>query len=268
MKIKRFQSPSCKQLVWYEEGQGKPLVLIHGWGMSAGIFQEFATLLAKQFRVLMPDLPGHGQSCPTVRPNLHNVSALLAQWLKSEIKDPFAMAGWSLGGMLALSIAHEGLLPVKELVMIGSTPKFTLDQDLTFGLPKGQVHTMARNLKRRFEVTLGDFFSLAFLNEQISSNRLKTLKTFAPDPRVLPDSETLLSLLETLLHQDQRALLPELSLPTLVLHGELDAISPIGAGQFMADILPFGTFVPIAGVGHAPFLSNPQYVADKVMEFC
>ena len=243
-------------------------MLIHGWGMSAVVFQEFAALLAKKFRVLMPDLPGHGQSPPIVRPNLQNVSALLGQWLKSEIKEPFAMAGWSLGGMLALSIVHQGMLPVKELVMIGSTPKFTLDKDWTFGLPKAQVQTMARNLRRRFEATLGDFFSLTFLNERISGHRLRTIKKFAHEPSVLPDSETLFSLLETLVFQDQRALLPELSLPTLVLHGELDAISPVGAGQFMANILPFGTFVPIAGVGHAPFLSNPQFVAEKVMEFC
>lgn len=268
MKARRFQTERDGHLTWYETGQGRPLVLLHGWAMSAAAFQELAGLLAANFRVLIPDLPGHGESSPAGQNDLVGVSTHLTEWLTSLEIEPCALVGWSLGGMLSLQIASDGVLPVQRLVLIGSTAKFTSCDDWPYGLPATQVRAMARNLQRQFETTLAEFFALTFAGESITADRLRAIRNFAVRGSSLPDRDAAFALLNMLAEQDQRDLLPGIQLPALVLHGELDRISPVGAGLAMAALLPRAEFVPLAGIGHAPFFSNPRDIAARLTEFC
>ena len=97
MKERQFQRADGRQLTWYETGQGRPLVLLHGWAMSAAAFQELAGLLAVNFRVLVPDLPGHGTSSPTGQNDLAGLSDVLTDWLTALETEPYTLVGWSLG---------------------------------------------------------------------------------------------------------------------------------------------------------------------------
>jgi len=268
MKERQFQRPGGGSLTWYEAGQGRLLVLLHGWAMSAAAFQELAGLLAENYRVLVPDLPGHSKSSPAGRNDLAGLSGVLTDWLSSLAAKPYTLVGWSLGGMLSLQIASDGKLPVERLSLIGTTPKFTAGDDWPFGLPATQVRAMARNLKRQFETTLAEFFSLAFAGESLSIDRLRMIRNFAVRASSLPDQDVAFELLNMLAVQDQRDILCDIHIPAMVLHGELDQISPVGAGRAMAAMLPFGEYVPFAGIGHAPFLSKPHDVAVRLLEFC
>lgn len=267
MKENCFQGPDGTSLTWYEAGQGQPLVLLHGWAMSAAAFTEITDRLANGFRVLVPDLPGHGQSSPPGRKDLAGLAAILTHWLSATLKaQPFTLAGWSLGGMLSLQMAHARELPVAKLVLIASTPKFTMDGAWNDGLPKAQVRAMIRNLNRRFEATLAEFFTLTFAGETLRADRLREIRNFAVRASVMPDRQTASALLNVLLEQDQRDMLADIRIPALILHGEIDRISPIAAGRYLADRLPSGEFVVLEGVGHAPFLSQPQVVAARLLE--
>ncbi len=268
MKQSCFRLPDGRQLTWYEIGQGRPLVLLHGWAMSAAVFSEIAVLLGDGFRLLIPDLPGHGASSPSPQNGLADIAADLACWLAAVEKNPVALVGWSLGGMLGLEIARQEKVPVKRLVLIGTTPRFTTSSDWLFGLPLAQVRALARNLERRFEATLADFFALAFAGEKINAERLRTIRNFAVKRSPLPDRTVALSLLNMLADQDQRNVLSEIHQPTLVLHGELDQITPASAGRSLAERLPQGTYVEFPGVGHGPFLSRPQEAVAIIREFC
>ena len=268
MKSTRFQLPDGRQLAWCEVGQGRPLVLLHGWAMSAAVFSEVADLLSADFRLLIPDLPGHGNSSPSAQNDLAGISADLGCWLAATEKEAVTLAGWSLGGMLSLEIAHQKQLSVERLVLVGTTPRFTMSDDWAFGLPSVQVRALVRNLERRFEATLADFFSLAFAGESITKERLRTIRSFAVKQSPLPDHDAALGLLNLLVSQDQRAILPEIHQPALVLHGDLDQIAPVAAGRALAEMLPHGSFAELPGVGHGPFLSQPQAVVAKIREFC
>jgi len=251
VKKASFNLPDGRQLTWYETGQGHPLVLLHGWSMSAAVFSEVAALLSSDFRLLIPDLP-----------------ADLSCWIAAMEKAPVTLVGWSLGGMLSLEIARQNKLPVERLVLVSTTPRFTLSDDWQFGLPLSQVRTLARDLEQRFEATLGGFFSLAFVGENITRERLRMIRTFAVRQSSLPDRDAALSLLNMLVVQDQRKSLSEIHQPALVLHGELDQIAPVAAGHYLAEMLPQGSFTEFSGVGHCPFFSQPQVVAARIREFC
>lgn len=267
MKCARFKFPDGRQLTWYETGQGQPLVLLHGWAMSAAVFSEIAPLLSPYFRLLVPDLPGHGHSSPPRGNMLDGIAADLAAWLAATEKNPVTLVGWSLGGMLALEVAHQNKLLVDRLVLTATTPRFTQSEDWAYALPSVQVRALARNLDRRFEATLGDFFSLAFAGECLSTERLRAIRSFAVRQSPLPDRDAVLGLLHLLAALDQRTILSEIHQPALVLHGDLDQIAPVAAGRSLAEMLPQGSFSGFPDVGHAPFLSQPQETVIKIREF-
>ena len=268
MKASRFTLPDGRQLNWYEFGKGRPLVLLHGWAMSAAVFSEIAALLSSDFRLLIPDLPGHGASSPAMKNDLAGIAADLASWIAATEKNPVTLIGWSLGGMLSLEITRQNKLPVARLVLIGTTPRFTQSEDWAFGLPSVQVRALGRNLERRFEATLADFFSLAFAGESISTERLRTIRTFAVRQSPLPDQGASLGLLNMLAVQDQRSILSEIHQPALVMHGDLDQIAPVSAGYALAEMLPQGSFSGFSDTGHGPFLSQPQETVARILEFC
>lgn len=268
MKSSRFNLADGRQLAWYETGHGRPLVLLHGWSMSAAVFTEVATFLSADFRLLIPDLPGHGGSDPAHTNDLAGITADLVSWISATEQRPVTLIGWSLGGMLALEIAGQTRLSVDKLVLIGTTPCFTNNDDWAYGLPGTQVRALCRNLERRFEATLADFFTLSFAGENISGERLRAIRNFAVRQSPLPDRVVALDLLNMLAVQDQRGGLPLIHQPALVLHGDLDQIAPAAAGRYLAEALPQGTLIGFAGVGHGPFLNRPQDVVAKIREFC
>ncbi|MGK2944859.1 MAG: alpha/beta fold hydrolase, partial [Desulfuromonadales bacterium] len=85
MKENHFKLADGRQLTWYEIGHGRPLVLLHGWSMSAAVFSEFARLLATEFHLLIPDLPGHGNSSPPQQNDLTGIAADLVHWIAATV---------------------------------------------------------------------------------------------------------------------------------------------------------------------------------------
>jgi pimeloyl-[acyl-carrier protein] methyl ester esterase len=254
-------------LAWSEAGNGPPLVLLHGWSLSGAAFSELAAML-DGFRVLLPDLPGHGHSSPPAAATLPSLADDISAWLGAVAPGPVLLGGWSLGGMVAVELASRPGSPAGKLLLIATTPRFTSAGDWPHGLPEVQVRALRRNLERRFEATLGEFFALSFADAEVDSGRMRTIRAFAVRPARLPGRESAAALLELLAGQDQRSLLPAVACPALVLHGTLDRVTPPGAGRALAAALPQGHFQEISGAGHAPLWTRPAEVATAIREFC
>ena len=256
-----------RTLFWQERGNGPPLVLLHGWSLSGAAFSELAGLL-DGFRVLLPDLPGHGRSSPPSQATLPALADDLGAWLTVAVPGPVILGGWSLGGMLVLELAARPAAPIDRLLLIATTPRFTTAADWPHGLPVLQVRALRRNLERRFEATLADFFALAFADGEVDADRLRAIRAFAVRPGGLPERTAAAALLDLLGKQDQRTVLSRICFPTLVVHGLLDRVTPVAAGRALAAALPHGQLQEVAGAGHAPFWTQPQVVAQAVKEFC
>lgn len=254
-------------LAWREAGAGRPLVLLHGWSLSGAAFAELAGFL-DGCRLLLPDLPGHGCSSPPSATTLPALADDLAAWLAAVAPGPLLLGGWSLGGMAALELAARTTVPVDRLLLLATTPRFTATANWTHGLPAIQVKALRRNLERRFEATLGDFFTLTFAEGEAGAERLRAIRAFAVRPGGLPDPASAAAWLDLLAQQDQRALLPRIDCPALVLHGSEDRVTPVGAGRALAAALRRGRLVEVAGAGHAPFWTQPGRIAGLLREFC
>ena len=73
--------------------------------------------------------------------------------------------------------------------------------------------------------------------------------------------------LRLLKEEDRRASLPGIAAPALVIHGERDRFTPIGAARFLAASLPRASLDLVPGAGHAPFLSHPLLFLERLEAF-
>jgi pimeloyl-[acyl-carrier protein] methyl ester esterase len=255
-------------LSYAEAGNGPPLVLLHGWAMSSAVFNEALQELSDEYRVLAPDLPGHGGSTAADDYGLEALAGDLQGWLAGLDLGDIRLLGWSLGGQIALHLAAGAGQRLSRLLLVATTPRFVADSEWSHGQSDGQVRIMARGLRRRFAATLDDFFAQQFGADELTDERLQQLQQQV-SPAVRPtQAEAALAALETLRCSDLRDQLPTLEVPTLVMHGERDAIIPVAAGRYLAGQLSQARLQLLPGLGHAPFLSRPQESFQLWREFC
>jgi len=265
--LKKLTLTDGRQIFWREAGSGPVVVLLHGWSMSSAVFSEAIEEMAADFRLLAPDLRGHGGSDPGTGYGLAAFAADLAEWIQLLDLREVALVGWSLGGQVALELCPAIRERLRRLVLVGTTPRFTAAMDWTAGLPDLQVRAMARDLKRNYQKTMGEFFARQFEGEELPRERYRRIADFAVHGGRLPEPEVALAALETLRLADQRSCLAGVDVPALVQHGELDRITLPGAADFLAGHLPAAELQLLPGIGHAPFLSRPQEVCRRWREF-
>lgn len=260
----RFRLADGRQLAWRERGAGPAVVLIHGWAMSGRIFIELAARLSGEHRVLMPDLPGHGASSPSDRYTLEQMAADLAAWLHGVVSAPALVCGWSLGGMVAMQMAADGVASPEGLMLMATTPRFTASDDWAFGLPAVEVKLLERNLAKDWQKTRSHFFDRMFAGEPIPPDRLRTIRKFAIDSGESWAAHSARATLQIFSDQEQRRLLHRILCPVMILHGGEDRITPVEAGRFLAEAIPGARLKEYPASGHAPFLGRPGEVADDI----
>lgn len=254
--------------IHYEEkGEGFPLVVVHGWGMSGKVW-AFQDGLAESFRLIAVDLRGHGRSsAPEGGYAFADFAAdLEALFDRLEIGRA-ALLGWSLGAQVALEAYQRLRDRIGAIVLVSGTPKFTAAADWPHGLPAAEARGLALRLRRGYDAAMGEFFRRMFADGELSREENQRIAREIVIPRPVPDPRAVIATLDTLAGGDHRPLLPSVACPALVLHGDRDAICLPGAGRFMADAIPGSRLSIMEGVGHAPFLSRPEAFNRLVGDF-
>jgi pimeloyl-ACP methyl ester esterase len=247
-------------------GAGPALLAVHGWSRSSADLGPLAERLAGH-RVVRPDLRGHGRSAPgpfTLPALADDLAALAAE----EVPGGVLLLGWSLGAQVVLAalLAHPALRArARGLVLLGATPRFTEGDGWPHGQPARAVEGLALRVRRAPAKALARFLDDCFAEGELDEAGRAGLEPLRAAPT--PDPATALAGLEVLATADLRGGLPALTLPALVLHGEADAIVPVGAGRALAAALPRARLVTFPGLGHAPHLSRPDLVAGAVADF-
>lgn len=255
-------SEHCMSLHVEVSGSGAPLVLLHGWGMHGGIWQELAALLAQDCAVHNVDLPGHGASAALEGYALdHIVDRLDAQFAM-----PVSVMGWSLGGLIAQRWAARMPGKVRRLVLVASTPCFTERADWAHGMPQETLALFAAGLQGDLATTLRRFIALQVRGSEHERALLQQLRERLFS-RGEPQMMALRGGLDILRDIDLREALPRIEQDTLIVTGERDKLTPPAASHHMAQVLPHARLVEIKGAAHAPFLSHPHEFAGQLRGF-
>lgn len=215
------------------------LLFLHGFGTNGKVWENQINFFSKNHQVLAPDLDLSNLDTEAQR--------IINLCLKGNLQDMVLIA-WSMGTFLGLKIYFHLPEKIKALILVGATPKFVKDETFPCGLSLLLVRSLEKKLKRNFLEGMNFFYDLMF-----SQKRPKEIGGFDP-----PEYEAAIKSLEELKASDARDLLPKISVPTLILHGEKDQICPVSAANYMRRRISNSRLVVFENEGHAPFISNPE----------
>jgi pimeloyl-[acyl-carrier protein] methyl ester esterase len=233
-------------------GEGEPLVLWHGWGMNLKVFDGLRVALGGRYRLIATDLPGHGRS--PWPPRMDDARQL--ELLLEPVPEGATLLGWSLGGQWALRAAAAAPQRIRRLVLVCTTPRFVQDAHWPHGLPAAALAEFAARLKGQYRQTLRDFLQLQVRGssnaEVVRATLLQALLIHGEAKPVALEAG--LHLLAT---QDLRQLATTINVPTLLISGQRDRVTPPAAAAALAKLLPDCRLLEMARAAHVPFLSHP-----------
>ena len=255
------------KLAWNAIGDGPPLVLLHGFTGSRSSWGRAAESLARQFRTVRIDLPGHGASpTPGSNEGYADAVASVAETIAVACRGPAAVLGYSQGARLALGLALDAPTTVGALILESGSPGLAdaaaraarHDEDTRW------IELLVRQGMTAFVEQWEDLPVLAGLKRLPAAER-----AWLRELRLAQRPEGLAAALRSFglgAQPDLRSRLAERRGPTLVLTGQLDPkITAIGAE--LASGIPRAQHCILPGCGHTPHLEEPEAWAGAVVTF-
>ena len=253
-------------------GNGRPVVLIHGWPLSSQSWEsQVSVLKAAGYRVVAYDRRGFGNSDKPESGYSYDVLAGDLQRVMDEcgLLDA-TLVGYSMGGgEVARYIARYGESRLRSVVFASAVPPYMMK---TADNPEGPLTTdKAQPMKKAleqdrhafFEQFSKDFYSANGVPQVTESQRGDLLAQCLQSAQ--PAALACMDLFAT---TDFREDLKMVQVPTLVIHGSADAIVPFeGSGQRTHHAVPHSQLVLISGAPHGANVSHAQEFNDAFLSF-
>ena len=234
-------------------GQGKDLVLIHGWGMHSGIWEPIIDKFSNEYTLHLVDMPGMGKSHVIDPYDLNHVVEVISESLPTS----FDILGWSLGGLITLKMSLMYPEKIHRMVLVGGTPCFINQIDWSHGVDIRDFNDFANKLFKNYKSTMINFYTLQLMHSKNSKLLIKKLKQIdeAENP---PDVKSLQLGLDILLKNDLRDDINKIEHQTLLIVGDMDRLTPKSASMWLESHMKKGQLKVIEGASHIPFLSHPD----------
>jgi len=239
-----------------DSAAGHPILLIHGSGVSAGCWVNQLRGLREALRMMAIDLPGHGESDSIRTASVEEYADTVAKFLKVLGSGPVIVVGHSLGGAVAIALAARRPDTVSALVLLASCAKLpgvdsSRERWLAYlpGVLRRILYlSMAQKLLfapgvPRYAVRLG----------------MQELRSCRP--------ETIRKDLEAAKAMDVADQAAGLDVPTLILCGSRDRLTPPALSERLRDLIPRSRLCIIDGAGHMLLLEVPERVNQEVLNF-
>ena len=258
-----------------ERGEGRPLLLVHGITLQAGVWAPQFHLLADRYRVLAMDVRGHGLSVAGSDGFGRKVAARDIKTVLDhfDLRDVI-LVGHSMGGMIVMELAGD----FPELLSERVAGLVFMDTAAYQILPKPALpiaQALGRRINSRFgrgkfipQRKFGDddvswvMARIAF-GRNPSAKAVGQVRTFLEE---VPQSTSLPSGIDLLDH-DAREALKATRTPSLVLVGSMDLLTPVWAAKRIASFLPYARFEVLEGAGHQLMQERPYEFAALLDEF-
>jgi pimeloyl-ACP methyl ester carboxylesterase len=239
-------------------GEGTPILWIHGFPFASSIYES--QLAIRNVRHVMPDLPGFGQSRPDGGSDvsMDTYARLMIELLDQRGIDRAILAGLSMGGYICFAIARLAPKRMRGLILIDT--RETAD---TEEARKGRYDSIEK-VKQSGVKPIVDSMSPKMLTPRARRemrDRLREIMSSASPEGVI----AALGAMAT--RPDSTPLLAEIRVPTLIVVGEEDTITPPADSERMAAAIAGSRLVKIAGAAHASNFEKAAEVNRAVTSF-
>ena len=242
-----------------EAGAGKPIVLLHSLLADRAIFDKIVPILARQRRVIVPDLPGFGGSS-SAGATIEGIADRIAGLFDAlELGTTADVLGNGFGGFVASALAIRHGATFDRLILADTGVGFTPEGKQSFFAMAERVRQSG--MEAIVDVALKRLFPEDFIaaNPTIMAERRAALvKT---NPEFFAEACHALAALDLTAH------IGTIRNPTLVVVGELDAATPPEMARALAKALPGAELIEMPGCGHAPMAQAPEAFIKVISKF-
>jgi pimeloyl-ACP methyl ester carboxylesterase len=251
-----------------DAGEGRPIILIHGWPLSDEMYEyQYNDLINAGFRAIGITLRGFGKSDKPYGAYNYDIHALDIKKVlnKLDIKNA-VLGGFSMGGSIAVRFAaRDNGTHISKLALFGAAaPIWTQREDFKFNLPKSAVDDLiALNYKDRPKLLSN--FAKIFSADETSLN--EGIGAWLTGINLSASSYATAQCLIALRDTDLRADLAEITIPTLIMHGKKDKICSFDLAEQMKARILNSHLVVFENSGHSLFLEETQKFNSEMIKF-
>lgn len=235
-----------------KQGEGEPILLLHGWGCTGEIFKHIADVLSTCYTTYSFDFPGFGASGEPIEVwGVEEYTRMVEAFVKENGIERPALMGHSFGGRV--SIVYASRNAVSRIVLVdaaGIKPKRPLKyywKVYTFKALKWLCNTFLPKKKAQ---------------EIIDRRRKGTGSSDYSNA-----SPMMRAILSKVVNEDLKHLMPSIKAPTLLFWGNLDTATPLSDAKTMERLIPDAGLVVAHGTGHFSFLENPGLFTAVIKNF-
>jgi sigma-B regulation protein RsbQ len=243
------------------------LFFAHGFGCDQNMWRLFAPSYAERYRTVLFDLVGSGGSDlsaydPKKYASLQGYADDVVEIVREFARGPVVFVGHSVSAMIGMLANLKDPAPFAAQVMIGPSPCYINDGDYVGGFKRQDIEALLETLESNY---LGWSSNMApaimgaperpELSAELHNSFCRT------DPNIAAQFARVTFL------SDNRADLPRLKTPTLIVQCNEDIIAPLSVGEYLKRQLPNSTLRVIDNVGHCPHLSSPGQCAQATDDF-
>ena len=254
--MQHFIASDGVRIFYRDEGQGRPIVALHGL-MAHGGFFEPQRSLAPDFRLIRIDLRGHGGSRGDPAPTVDRLAADVAELAdRLDLEEAVGM-GWSLGAsVLWRLLAGPAGSRFAGAVVIDMTPRVRNDGDWTLGLSPEHCEARSRAIADDFPAFAAAAGAAIFA--QRPGQERHPLADWAGAEFARNDGQAIGALWRSLAGEDFRPLLATIRQPTLIAHGVESHLYGADTADHLAAAIPDATALAFERSGHSPHLEEPE----------
>jgi pimeloyl-ACP methyl ester carboxylesterase len=232
-------------------GQGKVVLLLHGWGDTSETWNNLQKQLSQRFEVVALDLPGFGGTgSPDAIWGLREYAMFVRAFMKKiNAREVQAIIGHSNGGAITIYGTGTGIFSPKQIILLASsgvrTRKTLKKEGLSMIAKVGKA--AAKPLPQKYQKQL----------------RSKLYKSIGSDALVAPH---LLETFRIIVSQDVQAEAAQITIPTLLIYGDRDADTPVALGKILHSNIGGSRMLVLPDVGHFVHHDAPHEVTTAIQE--
>lgn len=234
------------------EGEGYPIVLMHGWGCNHSTLASIEKALLPNMKVYNVDFPGFGSSTePEGVWGVEEYTRLIEKFIEIEGLEAPVLLGHSFGGRVG--ILYSSRNKVRKLILVdaaGVKPTRTLKYYV-------KVYSY-KMMKHLLPLLFGKTKGQAMLDKYRGKSGSSDYNSSTPKMRAI---------LSKVVNEDLKHVMPSIKCPTLLIWGKNDTATPLKDAQTMEKLIPDAGLVAFDGVGHYSFLENPFQFAAVLKNF-
>ena len=250
------------QLAYTDAGLGQPVVLLHGYPFNRTLWNEQVSALSNSYRVITPDLRGHGESdaspsAATMKRMAQDVAALLDHLEISRV----VIGGLSMGGYVALAFYKQFPSRVRALILADTRAQADTEEG------KQTRHQQAEKALAEGMAGIADSMLPKLLTPDTVSKRPELVKRVRDMMLKTKPEGAAGALLGMAERDDNTPLLSQITCPTLILVGQEDPITPVKDSEKMNREIAGSRLVVIENAAHVSNLERTEQFNEELIRF-